>query len=66
MQYIYIQPIGEPSEGQYNAEVLIAGIAEKMPADAEKLICVVDVDLFVPGLNFVFGLASGNTACRYT
>lgn len=48
--------------GQYNAEVLVAEIAEKMPVDAEKLLCVVDVDLFVPGLNFVFGLAAGNTA----
>ncbi len=48
--------------GQYDAEVLVAEIAEKMPADAEKLLCVVNVDLFVPGLNFVFGLAVGNTA----
>jgi len=48
--------------GQYNAEVLVAEIAEKIPADAEKLLCVVDVDLFVLGLNFVFGLAAGNTA----
>lgn len=47
---------------QYNAEVLVAGLAEKMPTDAEKLLGVVDVDLFVPGLNFIFGLAAGNTA----
>ncbi len=47
---------------QYNAEVLVAGIEEKVPTDAEKLLGVVDVDLFVPGLNFVFGLAAGNTA----
>jgi hypothetical protein len=25
-----------------------------MPVDAEKLLCVVDVDLFVLGLNFFF------------
>ncbi len=48
--------------GQYNAELLVAEIAEKTPVDAEKLLCVVDVDLFLPGLNFVFGLAAGNTA----
>lgn len=48
--------------GQYNAEVLVAEIAEKIPVDAKRLLCVVDVDLFVPGLNFVFGLASGNNA----
>ncbi len=47
---------------QYNAEVLVAEISEKMPVDAERLLCVVDIDLFVPGLNFVFGLAAGNTA----
>ncbi len=47
---------------QYNAEVIVEKIIEMMPADAEKLLGVVDVDLFVPGLNFVFGLAAGNTA----
>lgn len=47
---------------QYNAEAIVEKIMEKMPVDAEKLLCVVDVDLFVPGLNFVFGLAAGNTA----
>ena len=47
---------------QYSAEVIVEKIMEKMRIDAEKLLCVVDVDLFVPGLNFVFGLAAGNTA----
>ncbi len=47
---------------QYNAEVLIAGMTEKTPVDAKRLLGVVDVDLFVPGLNFVFGLAAGNAA----
>ncbi len=47
---------------QYNAEIIVEKIMEKMPVDAEKLLCVVDVDLFVPGLNFIFGLAAGNTA----
>ncbi|GFO96841.1 peptidase zinc-dependent [groundwater metagenome] len=42
---------------QYNAGVIVEKIMEKMPVDAEKLLGVVDVDLFVPGLNFVFGLA---------
>ena len=48
--------------GQYNAEALVAEIAEKIPVDAKKLLGVVDVDLYVFGLNFIFGLASGNTA----
>ena len=47
---------------QYSAEVIVEKIMEKMRIDAEKLLFVVDVDLFVPGLNFVFGLAAGNTA----
>ncbi len=47
---------------QYNAEVIVEKIMETMPVDAEKLLGVVDVDLFVPGLNFIFGLAAGSTA----
>jgi archaemetzincin len=47
---------------QYSAEVLVSRIMEQMPSDARQLFGVVDADLFVPGLNFVFGLAYGNTA----
>ena len=47
---------------QYNAEVIVEKIMENIPDDAEKILGVVNVDLFVPGLNFVFGLAAGNTA----
>lgn len=47
---------------QYNAAVIVEKIMEKMRIDAEKLLCVVDVDLFVSGLNFVFGLAASNAA----
>ena len=47
---------------QYNAEVIIAEIAENMPVTAKKFLGVIDVDLFVPGLNFVFGIAEANSA----
>jgi archaemetzincin len=47
--------------GQYNAKVLMVEIVKNISFDEERLLCVVDVDLFVPGLNFVFGLAIGNT-----
>lgn len=47
---------------QYNAEVIVETIMKRMPIDAEKLLIVAEVDLFVPGLNFVFGLAAGNIA----
>lgn len=33
-----------------------------IPSHAKRLLGVVDADLFVPGLNIVFGLAYGNTA----
>jgi len=47
---------------QYNAAVILGGIGRKMPVDAKRLLNVVDVDLFVPGMNFVFGLAMGRGA----
>jgi len=47
---------------QYNAEVIIAEIAENMPVTVEKFLGVIDVDLYVPGLNFVFGIAEANSA----
>lgn len=47
---------------QYNAEDIIAEIAETTPVSAKKLLGVIDVDLFVPGLNFVFGIAQANSA----
>jgi archaemetzincin len=47
---------------QYHAEVLVSRMMEQMPSDAKQLLGVVDADLFVPGLNFVFGLAYGNAA----
>jgi archaemetzincin len=47
---------------QYNAEVPTSKIMEQMPFDARRLLGVVDADMFVTDLNFVFGLAYGNTA----
>lgn len=47
---------------QYSAEDLVLRMIEQTPSDAKRLLGVVDADLFVPGLNFVFGLAYGNTA----
>jgi archaemetzincin len=44
---------------QYSAE----GLLQRLPtAGAERVLGVVDLDLFVPDLNFVFGLASGDRA----
>ncbi|KPQ42306.1 MAG: Metalloprotease [Candidatus Methanoperedens nitroreducens] len=61
-------PIGVPEisynadRRQYSAKVLVSRIMEQMPSDAKRLLGVIDSDLFVPGLNFIFGLAYGNTA----
>lgn len=51
-----------PGRGQYNAADIIEEIAGGMPPDAEKLLGVTDVDLYVPGTNFVFGVATGNAS----
>jgi len=47
---------------QYDAEIIVENITGTMPFDAQKLLGVTDVDIFVSGLNFVFGLAAGNAA----
>lgn len=47
---------------QYDASGIVGEIVEKIPVDGERILGVVDVDLFVPGLNFVFGVAIGNAA----
>jgi archaemetzincin len=47
----------EKDREQYNAEVLMAEVAKHISPDVMRLLGVVDVDLYVPGLNFVFGIA---------
>ena len=47
---------------QYNAEILVFGMMKQMPSDAKSMIGIIDADLFVPDLNFVFGLAYHDTA----
>jgi archaemetzincin len=43
------------SRGQYLAYMLLAGLPT--PATEDRVLGVVDVDIFAPGLNFVFGEA---------
>jgi archaemetzincin len=45
---------------QYSAETILRSIAPAQ--EVERALGVVDVDLFVPELNFVFGLAEGDRA----
>ncbi|HLF13936.1 MAG TPA: archaemetzincin family Zn-dependent metalloprotease [Bacteroidota bacterium] len=47
----------DPSRGQYNSTILLSGFLERAPAGPDKHIILVDVDLFIPVLTFVFGEA---------
>jgi len=44
----------DPRRAQYSAQALLQQL---LPRQAERVLGVVDLDLYVPGLNFVFGLA---------
>ncbi|MBI4547576.1 MAG: archaemetzincin family Zn-dependent metalloprotease [Ignavibacteriae bacterium] len=45
------------SRGQWNSTVLLSQIITNSVGDDEKLVAIVDVDLFIPVLTFVFGEA---------
>lgn len=47
---------------QYDAEVLLGEIAKNISSVSKSLLGVIDVDLYVEGLNFVFGLADKGLA----
>ncbi len=46
----------DPERNQYHSTSILLKI--KRPSQCERLLGIVDVDLYVPGLNFVFGEAS--------
>jgi archaemetzincin len=50
----------EPSRGQHNATALLQQVLALGAPAGEKVIAVVDVDLFIPVLTFVFGQAQLN------
>jgi archaemetzincin len=43
--------------GQYLSTAILEQIRKAMPKDANKVLGIVDLDLYVPNLNFVFGEA---------
>ena len=47
----------DPSRVQYNSSLILRQLIMKPPSDAEKILGVLDVDLFIPILTFVFGEA---------
>jgi len=46
-----------PQRGQYFATPIMEELRENIPEGAEKVLGVLDVDIFVPALNFIFGQA---------
>lgn len=47
----------DPNRGQYNSSLILRQLIMKPPRDAGKILAVLDVDLFIPILTFVFGEA---------
>ena len=54
---INLQDAFDPSRVQYNSSLILRQLIMKPPPDAEKVLGVLDVDLFIPILTFVFGEA---------
>jgi len=46
-----------PRRGQYFATPILEELKQNIPEDAKKVLGVLDVDIFVPVLNFIFGQA---------
>ena len=54
---INLTDVFNPSREQYNSSLILQQLIMKPPLDAEKILGVLDVDLFIPILTFVFGEA---------
>ena len=54
---INLKDVFDPNREQYNSSLILQRLIAKPPFDAEKILGVVDVDLFIPILTFVFGEA---------
>ncbi len=47
----------DPARNQYRSDVLLGFLRLLTPIGVEKLIALTELDIYVPGLNFVFGQA---------
>ena len=54
---ISLKDVFDPSRVQYNSSLILRQLITKPPLNAEKILGVLDVDLFIPILTFVFGEA---------
>ena len=57
---IDLKSVFDPNRTQYNSSLILQQLIMKPPSDADKILGVVDVDLFIPILTFVFGEAQLN------
>jgi len=56
-QPIDLDSVYDPERGQYLAPALLAKLESQGVSKDEKVLGIADVDLYAPGLNFVFGQA---------
>ncbi len=54
---INLQEVFDGRRSQYNSSMVLQQLIANPPRDAEKILGVLDVDLFIPILTFVFGEA---------
>ncbi len=54
---VNLQETFDPNRVQYNSSLILRQLIANPPKDAGKILGVVDVDLFIPILTFVFGEA---------
>lgn len=47
----------DPNRGQFNSSLILRQLITAPPTDADRILGVLDVDLFIPILTFVFGEA---------
>lgn len=57
---INLEAVFDPGRGQYNSSLVLRQLIMKPPSDADRILGVVDVDLFIPILTYVFGEAQLN------
>lgn len=53
----------DSARGQYHSSLILGHLRKNPPSAAEKVLGIVDADLYVPGLNFVFGEADLKGCC---
>src|SRR4030066_671784 len=54
---IELEPTYDSKRQQYLASELLAGLKKSGVVKGEKVLGIVDIDLYAPGLNFIFGQA---------